>query len=205
MGDYLLAGGGAVIGVIITLIINRLLIPKMEARKRRKMEEKKKILSFKDIWNATNELCKHITKPERRYSPAYILGIDGGGCVVAALLGQRLNKPTIEFAADRTGSRPQFPKDKDFFEKLKQIVKDKDILLVDDLSNDSYTLVNAKKILEDIARLVKIAIISKPHSNMASQRGIDLSLYDYSIEEFDHRGRCTIEFPWEVWDPPCNS
>ena len=166
---------------------------------------KRKVLSFKDVEKACYAIFEDMSDHE--FVPDYIFGIDGGGCIVAAFLGRWCKKPVIEFAANRTTLEdPKFPRDKDFFEGLKRIIKDKNVLLVDDLSDKSPTLKGAKDLLKEVTGELKIAVISKPAPETAMKRGRDASLYDYfpRIEKTrgkrDHNGPFSILFPWDVWE-----
>ncbi|MBE9593662.1 MAG: phosphoribosyltransferase [Proteobacteria bacterium] len=154
-------------------------------------------LSHKDILKATDELCEAISNGG--FIPHYILGIDGAGLYIASLIGNGFKAPVIEFAADRRDpAHPRFPKDKEFFEKLKTIIKDKRILLVDDLSYTGQTLRNAKETLQGIVEEVKIAVISIPHKSLLREKGMYPAIYNYSAKGFEHKGRESIKFPWPV-------
>lgn len=198
MISYIWAIVAGLIVMVIMLILSPVITPTLE-RWGLMIFRKQRTLSYKDILEAADELCEDIMKPEKQYTPDFILGIDGGGCIVASLLGQGLKKPVIEFAADRTGPKPVFPKDKDFSQKLNPIIQGKKIPLVDDLSNTGNTLSDAKKKLKDIANEIRVAVISKPHRTLLRERGMYPLIYDYSIERFDHKGKGTIRFPWPVW------
>ncbi len=167
---------------------------------------KRKNLSHKDVYEACGDIYDEMYND--KFTPNYILGLDGGGCIVAANISKWANKPSIEFAANRNDPRhPTFPKDEVFFEKLKPIIWKKKILIADDLSNESITLQNAKAAIQSIAREVKIAVISKPSKKIGANREQLLDIYDYYPKrkkgkpegKWDHKGKCTIHFPWEVW------
>lgn len=191
----------AVVGGIVVYILTKFLFPIVSpalARWALTIFGKRRKLSHKDIVEATRDLCTDMY--EDRFLPDYILGIDGAGLYIASLIGTRFGKPTIEFAADRTDpNHIRFPKDKEFFEKLKEIIKDKKILLVDDFSYTGETLRNAREALEGIPEDVRIAVISKPSiSWLKKMDRFPPIYYNYSATGFEHRGRESIQFPWPV-------
>lgn len=202
-----------IVGIVVAIImafLSPLIGPLFESFWA-KIRGKRKIVRDKDIPKACLKIYEDALR--ERFSPDYILGIDGGGCVVAAYLEQLFNKPMLEFAADRSNPKdPRFPRDRDFFEKLKPVITGKEVLLVDDLSNESRTLQRAKDLLEEIVEDLRIAVISKPCLKLARNRNQDLTLYNYfprrdssssSTEGmYDHNGKCTVHFPWEVWIDP---
>lgn len=165
---------------------------------------RKRTLKYNDVFEACEKIYEQILDDKKNFYPDYILGIDGGGCVVAAILQQHLNKPLIQFAANRDGNdSPIFPKEEYFFKEIKPLIENKNVLLVDDLSNGSRTLKRASDKLKENGAEVKIAVISKPSITIANNQAQDLSLYCYSVKEWDHDGKCTIFFPWDVWGDDC--
>jgi len=161
----------------------------------------KKVLNQNDVAAACEGLFNKINRDKTTFEPDYILGIDGGGCVVASYLAQRLKKPVLELSADRRDPLyPKFPKDPQEFQHLVEIIKGKNVLVTEDLSNTSGTLRDVQKLLKSVAQKQKIAVISVPHKHLWSDKGVDPYLYDYYIEKYCHKGPCTIKFPWQVWN-----
>lgn len=206
MDDWLITLGITVAVAIVFALLSPLISPHVK-RTWDRVRGKRKELSLERVEKACYEIYKDADR--EKFKPHYILGIDGGGCIVAAFLAQHYNVTMIEFAADRTNPEdPKFPKDNVLFGLLKGIIVGKKVLVVDDLSDRSFTLQKVKNLLKGVAGEVKIGVISKPSSRQAKNRTVDLTLYDYyprvhpSEPEgiYDHDGKCTVHFPWDVWE-----
>lgn len=191
-------GTGVLVAIIMFFISDWL------TSMRERLFGKRRKLSYSNIFEAVGELCDQIKNgADQRiaYDPDHILGIDWGGCVIAAILAQSLKKPTAVFEGNRDPDpmKPTFPKDPESFEKLKGIINGKKVLLVDDLSIKSGTLKRAREALSGIASDIKIAAISIPHPKRWPERGIE-AIYNYDIKKYRHKFDRQFEFPWKVWE-----
>lgn len=147
-----------------------------------------------------NELLVKIRK--QQYDPSgkklydfdCIVGIDGGGMIIASILQLHLGKPVLYLPAMR-GAPQRFPRS---FCKDLPSLEDKRVLLVDDASDTGDTLREAKDTLLNVlgAQLVKIAVISKRQSPVPGRSPIDI---DFFVASGEHAGDYRdIELPWAI-------
>lgn len=192
----LLAG---LIVALLMLVVSPYLGPWVQMRIGPK---KPRTLKFEEVFKLSADLAEQVTngKGNREpFNPELILGIDGGGCVIAAFMALALKKPVIAFEGDRTGEplEPKFPKDQVFLTNLKPIIQGKNILLVEDLSNTGGTLRGAQDLLlAEGATTVKTATVCTPHFSRWLERKLTPFKYDYYIEECQHEWNGHIQLPW---------
>lgn len=191
MWNYVIGVGSLIIGVVsggLTLYFYY----------RGKLRKK---LSMNWLYHRTiNELLVKIRKQQyddlgrRQYDFDYIIGIDGGGMIIASILQLHLGKPVLYLPAHR-GAPQRFPPLS--YQHLPSL-QGRAVLLVDDASDTGATLREAKEILVKVlgAELVRTAVISKRESLPSRQQQVDIDFFVHGAEHAgDYRD---IELPWSV-------
>jgi len=138
-------------------------------------------------WNELEQLCRLLADKCRDYHPDVLVGISRGGLVPVRLLSDYLANPhvaimRIEFylGIGKTKDKPEIT------HPLTIEVKDKKVLIVDDVSDSGKSLIEAKGYIEKLgAREVRVATLHfKPHSSYRP---------DYHVGETS----AWIIYPWE--------
>jgi hypothetical protein len=139
-------------------------------------------------WGKIDDLCQKLSeKISKNYSPDIIIGIIRGGLVPARLISDLMHNKNI--ATMRVESYFGIGKRKEpkITQKLTVEIKNKSILLVDDVSDSGYSMKEAVKYLKKLhPSTIKTATLHyKPQSIFKP---------DYYIEETDK----WIIYPWEI-------
>jgi tRNA-dependent cyclodipeptide synthase len=149
-------------------------------------------LSWKDIEDSIKQLAYKIK--ESGFLPDYIVGITRGGLIPLYFLAKKsginnvLTVSAIHF--DKAGKRGDFS-----INYLPQInLKDKKVLLVDDIADSGVTL---KGVCE--AMLAKYEGIDLKTATIALDKNKSIFFPDYYVIE--EKGDQII-FPWDIWCPP---
>lgn len=145
-------------------------------------------MKFKKIsWSKIERMCKKLAEKIKDYNPDWLIGISRGGLIPVRLLSDYLNISNvaiirIEFykTINQTSDFPQIT------QPLQVDVKDKKILVVDDVVDTGMSIAVAKEHIKRAgAKEVRVASLHyKPKSNLKP---------DYFIEETES----WIVYPWE--------
>ena len=138
-------------------------------------------------WSDIEELIAKLAQKTKEFNPDVLIGISRGGLVPVRLLSDYLNNPNvaifrIEFYKG-IGKTNDLPK---ITHPLTIDVKNKKVLIVDDVSDSGKSLIVAKEYIEKLgAKEIRIATIHyKPGSSFKP---------DYFVGETD----AWIIYPWE--------
>jgi len=137
-------------------------------------------------WDEIKKLLNKKIHAIRRYDPDIIVAISRGGVVPAAIIAYLLKKPLtsmkIRLYEDGKNPRRAFKEPK-LLEEFTSDMKNKKILLVDDVSNTGTTMKKAKAVLvaKKASKIKTFVINRKP--------GSDMDFYGMSS------GDCIL-FPW---------
>ena len=138
-------------------------------------------------WTDIEELAEELASQTIEFKPDVLVGISRGGLVPVRLLSDYLNNPQvaifrIEFykGIGKTNDKPEIT------HPLTIDVKNKKVLIVDDVSDSGASLIVAKEYIEKLgAKEIRIATLHyKPRSSFKP---------DYYVGETD----AWIVYPWE--------
>ena len=163
----------------------------------------RKKISFKGVAKGIGTITNAVRRSE--FDPAYIVGLDGGGYIIMALLSETLNKPMVPLPVIRTvggGKVREAYIDQKILENISYIENNR-VLLVDDVSTGG-TLKDVTRKLEDTFALeISIAVLVKPEDSEleADSSVVTKEFYHFCGYECELRGDVrNVEFPWNV-DP----
>lgn len=193
---------GMIIDIILVIVAIVLFIRNREWDKRIwwRIQGKEK-RSFRQVIKAIDNLAEEIRRQKQNFEPNFIIGIDGGGYLVAAMLAGRLKKGmrTLEMNRDENGKTIEV--NEDSLGRLGD-VSDKTILVVDDDSSGRTLSLVEGVLAKRGANSVRLAVLSRrTDEQLDSRRGdYPLSSSDYQFAVW--RTREPVEYPWEMfWIP----
>lgn len=165
---------------------------------------RRKILSFKAVANGIVKITDAITRSD--FKPDYVVGLDGGGYIILALLSETLNKPMVPLPVSRnivsSGKVRETHIDQTILNNISYIAN-RNILLVDDVSTGS-TLKDVKQRLEEgLAPQIRIAVLVRPKDSEleADSSAVTKEFYDFWGCGCELRGDVrNVILPWNV-DP----
>lgn len=157
--------------------------------------------SFRQASKATDNIAKEIKRQKQEFDPKFIIGIDGGGYLVAAMLSGKLKKEMLSLEMDRDENGKARGVNQDFLKRLGNI-SDKAILLVDDDSS-GRTLSLAKEALAKYGTgPVKLAVLSRRTDEQLDSRRGDYPLGSNDYQFAAWKTKEPVEYPWEMfWIP----
>lgn len=163
----------------------------------------RKIVSFKGVAKGIDKITDGVTRSD--FDPAYIVGLDGGGYVISALLSETLNKPMVPLPVIRNvvgGKVREAHVDQITLNNISYI-ENKSVLLVDDVSTGGTLRDVMRKLEETFALEIKIAVLVRPKDSEleADSSVVTKEFYDFWGYECKLRGDPkNVELPWNV-DP----
>ncbi len=152
-------------------------------------------------WADVDSMVKRIALRiiEDRYSPDLIVGIQRGGLIPAVhlshLLNVRLVRPLLIQTTNSNKVRSQrISPIVDYVQDL-GVIREKNVLIVDDVSNTGNTVLLAQKIVRDKSPLsIKTSVLVL--DSVPSEKGLP-QIEKLFIDYFDTEINAWAQFPWE--------
>lgn len=150
------------------------------------MEATNKILSQDQIDNIVKRIAYQIHERNNNESHIFLIGVHKNGYTLAKLINRELkliSKSTIKLCSIKINKKDPFEKIESDFDLLK--LKNKSVVLIDDVLNSGKTLIYATKFILDIplSNFKTAVLIDRNHKKFPIKidfKGISLST---SIEE----------------------
>ena len=150
------------------------------------MEVTNKILSQDQIDNIVKRIAYQILERNNNESHIFLIGVHKNGYTLAKLINRELkliSKSTIKLCSIKINKKDPFEKIESDFDLLK--LKNKSVVLIDDVLNSGKTLIYATKFILDIplSNFKTAVLIDRNHKKFPIKidfKGISLST---SIEE----------------------
>lgn len=150
------------------------------------MEATNKILSQDQIDNIVKRIAYQIHERNNNESHIFLIGVHKNGYTLAKLINRELkliSKSTIKLCSIKINKKDPFEKIESDFDLLK--LKNKSVVLIDDVLNSGKTLIYAAKFILDIplSNFKTAVLIDRNHKKFPIKidfKGISLST---SIEE----------------------